>query len=258
MKVLVFLLAICSVTNAVKFNCTFSVITHAVVGERYTCNAGILDYEQGQELTEVTGTHLLGRNNSNVVAVTINTQNALTFIPQAIHNFFPLIGALTIYNCNLTVLNEYDLQDYSNLEYVSFHYNRITRIPSGFFENTPRMRYMNFNYNQIKHVGENTIEPLFSLNHALFSGNSCINYSVTNSSFICLIGFLRVYCQDLDYETITTTTDLTAPTQTTTTPEPVCNMHDSVCNIENQNYGIKESIERMTEMIEQLLYILTP
>lgn len=261
MKVLIFLLVIFSSTYAVKFNCTYSIINYAVVGERYTCTAILLSFEEGPVLTGVFGNHLYGRNNSNVVAVVINNQITLNFIPQQMQNFFPLLGAITVYNCNLTLLNRNDLRHYSNLEYLNLYYNRIQLIPGGFFDKAPRMRYINFNNNQIKHVGENLIEPLFSLNHAHFSANDCISFAVTNSTFGCLIGTLRVHCRDIDNEITTTyrTTDLTSPSSPTTTiPEPACNMHDSVCIIENQNSDIKKNIEKLTGLLEELLHIVTP
>lgn len=267
MKVLIFLFSIFSSTFAISFNCTFSVVNLVVVGERYTCTAILSNYEEGKVLTEVTGNHLPGRNNSNVVSVTINSHAVLSFIPQGMHNFFPHIGAITVFNCNISELNDYDLRDHIDLEYLSLLQNRIQHIPGDFFENTPRMRYMNFNNNQIRYAGENLIEHLFTLNQALFSNNICINYSVTNSSFACLIGTLRVYCPDIQYETTTPdtttyhTTDLTVPP---TTSDPVCNMHDSVCNIEHQNSEIMQSIENLTEenrvikeMLDEILRIIT-
>lgn len=256
MKVLIFLLAIFSSTFAISFNCTFSVYSHVIVGERYTCTAILSNYEDGPDLTEVTGSHLPLRNNSHVIGVTINSHLALNFIPQQMHTFFPVIGVLNIYNGNLTVIGENDLKDYINLEFLSLQGNKIVRIPGNFFANAPRMRYMNFNSNRIQHVGENLIEPLFALSQAHFSSNICVNYAVTNSSFPCLIGTLRVYCQDIMIETTTTpqTTDL----PTSTTPEPVCDMHNSVCNIEDQTSDIKTSIDKLTEMMEELLITLTP
>lgn len=194
MKILVIFLAICASSYAVKFNCVYSMVAHVLVGSRYTCTATVMDLGEGPNLTGVTGNHQLGLNNSNVEAVIINNQPAVTFIPQKMRLFYYKMTVISLTTCGMTTFAGNDLDEYVDLEYFSVYNNKIASVPGNLFHHAPRMRLMNFNYNLITHVGENLIEPLFFLAQALFSVNTCINHSVTNSSMACLVGTLRQRC----------------------------------------------------------------
>lgn len=171
-------------------------VTHLVVGARYTCTATVLEISEAPNLTGVAGNHMLGLNNSNVEAVIINNQGVVTFIPQRMKMFFGKMTAISVTACGLTAFTGTDFDEYIDLEFFSAFNNRIAHVPGTLFRQAPRMRLINFNNNQITRVGENLIEPMSVLNQALFSVNPCINHSVTNGTMGCLIGTLRTRCAD--------------------------------------------------------------
>lgn len=245
MKILLVFCATFSLSSAINFACTFSVTTWTEIGNRYTCRTTPGSVSD-PFLTSVTGTHLVGRNNSHVQAVAIQTCTNLNFIPRGILDFFPELMFLEFASCRVA-LNGDDLYEYPSLEGFSVPGNQLTRLPGNLFASTPRMRYINFQGNGIRNIGENLLEPLPHISTVNFNANTCINHMVTNSSIHCLIGLIRSQCPDLiDQET----TPATRPPTTTALPGE-CDMHGTVCFLAEQNTEMKaELAEVKTELSE--------
>lgn len=254
MKLLLIFFVLVSRSSAVTFNCTFGMSSSTIVGERYRCLTVPLNYTEEQRLTEVRGTHILGRNNSNVERLDLTSCTELTFIPQEINVFFPNLSVFMMNSCKLSVLQGNELNVHPHLELFTVNSNQITRIPGNFFALTPRLRYIDFGNNNLSHAGENLLENLAFLSHAYFHNNLCINFYVTNSSIGCLIGNLRRYCPDIiEPETTTITTDGTMPTTTPIIGPNFCDLHDTVCYLKDQNSLLLEQSSRILEQNVLLL-----
>lgn len=199
MRNLIILLALISPTFAINFNCTFSYVSHSVINSKYTCTATPYEFEKNRTLEVVNGVHSTGKNISHVEGVYIRNCVHFDYIPEGISQLFPNMIALTLYQCGLTTLYGYELEEYPKLEYFSAFNNKIVRIDGNLFRPTKRMRFVGFESNQLKSVGTNLLERLLFLEYGYFSNNLCINtYASSSSAVPCLVGQLRVYCPDVD------------------------------------------------------------
>lgn len=116
----------------------------------------------------VNGVYTIGRNSSHVEGFYTKNCVHLDYFPQGISQFFPNIIALTFYQCGLSTLSGYELEEFPKLEYFNAYNNKIVRIPGNFFKPTLRMRYISFEYNQIEHVGERSFGAIDVLGICLF------------------------------------------------------------------------------------------
>lgn len=134
--IVIFLLAGAS---GIEIGCTFRNGGWVIVGSQYTCSVTSIDF--GGNTTHITGyngTHLLGVSNLDVKIIDFKCSNYgsdydLTFLPKGFLNIFPNMIGFDIGYCNITTLNDDDLNDYQNLEFWASFSGILERIPGSFF-----------------------------------------------------------------------------------------------------------------------------
>lgn len=81
------LAALAAFISGVKFECKFSFNNWIGAESTYTCGGAIVSVENPATVTEIIGTHLAARNNTDVKAFWIQSHEILTKIPSGIEKF---------------------------------------------------------------------------------------------------------------------------------------------------------------------------
>lgn len=167
----------------------------------YQCNATVTFDLSGTTLDSVTGAHLPGHTNTDVLALYTSNQG-LTFLPQGIVSFFPNLIVLVLEPENLQTISDTDLQPFPGLLVLGLYGNRIASLDSTLFQYTPLLQYINFNANEISVVGANLVGSLTSFDSTLqylrFLQNICINYDAnTVERVVFLNEQLPILCPDI-------------------------------------------------------------
>jgi hypothetical protein len=191
-----------SQVSAITFDCRFLNHSFLVIGSAYACEARLFKIFENRALTEVTGQHLSGRNDSNVqVIITLPYLgcNDLYYIPQNVTDFFPNLIGLDFMSCNIQTLNSNDLIGYPRLRFFDLMANRVARIPGDFFESTADLQFIGLDNNRISQVGHYLLDHLADLERALFYGNVCVNFDANMKETVpWLIAMLRNQCSYTD------------------------------------------------------------
>lgn len=251
MKSLILIFAVISVTRAVIFNCTFTMRTPTAQSDRYTCYHPTLSYiGDNESLTAAYGSHMSGKTNNHVGYLEIDQVSSLKYFPKRINNFFPNLYAIQISNCNITMLQDNELDAFRSLNWLKLSgHPHLERIPGSLFANTPNLQYLFLESNNIKYVAEGSFGAISKLTYAYFMYNFCVNIGVSsNSQMPLVIKQLREYCVDIETTTTSATTStLTSTTRgnnttTTSTEKQSCG---DICNLEEQNKFLMQQNEEI-------------
>lgn len=193
----VLLLAInCNLTTAIALHCRFEVIRTS--GEEiYACSATLLlETRSSEQISAIYGTHQTGKENENVLGLTIVSQS-MEFFPTNIEEFFPNIEAIDFSNNSISSVSNNNLIPFANLWHLSLAKNRISTLDSKLFFGSNSLRnlflqensitsldsnlfvglhsqiFINLSNNTIKHVGHDFILP--KLANIWFYDNNCID-----------------------------------------------------------------------------------
>ncbi|KAG5679132.1 hypothetical protein PVAND_008724 [Polypedilum vanderplanki] len=245
------------ISNSFTINCDYRTNSLLVIGSVYLCETTNIPTSSGITVTNVTGTHLDGKNNNDVTCVGILGNWTLSFVPRNFSNFFPNIKAILIVYTTIETLFGDEFDEFPQLEYFAFYYSNLTTISSKLFEKTPKMVCVFFGYNMIERVGHDLFTPLnvTQLQRIYFDNNRCINRYVENgntTAIISLINELREKCPfDDEFPSTTTTTSLT----TTTNENLFCtnkSIEDFVCDLKDSMIEVQENLMTKDEKIEEL------
>ncbi|KAG5679141.1 hypothetical protein PVAND_008733 [Polypedilum vanderplanki] len=245
------------ISNSFTINCDYWIYSLPIIGSVYECYTTNIPTSSGITVTNVTGTHLDGKNNNDVTSVQINGNWILSFVPRNFSNFFPNIKAILIYYTTIETLFGDEFDEFPQLEFLAFYYFNLTTISSKLFEKTPKMVYVDFGYNMIERVGHDLFTPLnvTQLQSVYFHNNRCINRYVQNgntTAIISLINELREKCPFNDeFPSTTTTTSLT----TTTIKNLFCtneSIEDFVCDLKDSMIEVQQNLVTKDEKIEGL------
>lgn len=84
------------------------------------------------------------------------------------------------------------------LKYLDLLGNRLEKLPSDLFENTPSLMEVVFNNNRIKFIGSEILSPLKNLEIINFGGNICIGgRSRTLEEMQRLNAEIKLKCSDI-------------------------------------------------------------
>lgn len=161
------------------FNCQFSTSDQWHVGDVYTCQPQVNFVGTGNAVTNVLGTHTLGKTNSQVKCLYINDQNINT-LPDNINNFFPNLIVLDVSRSHLQTITADSLKPFPNLLAFVSSINNVYSIDGDLFKYTPKLRYLAMHYTGLKQVGNGLLDGLNDLTRTDFEGNICINKSSLN------------------------------------------------------------------------------
>ncbi|CRK95422.1 CLUMA_CG008845, isoform A [Clunio marinus] len=162
----------------------------------YTCSGSLPTDVNIANITGITGTHLDGKNDSEVVAIRFSN-DWLTEVPSGIDNFFQNIQFFNMFRTQLTTVNNNQLQQFHNLEYLWLHRNQIETIEMNAFSRTPSLRVINLNSNRLASIPYNAFRPLH-LDVLRMLDNNCINESAeTPQNINRLIVVADLLCSSL-------------------------------------------------------------
>lgn len=199
MKILALIFLIAS-ANGMILQCDFSFWNFGTIGNVYVCWATPRNVaDNSTHVTGYIGTHLSGLTSDDVQLVYFHcdSRDPITIIPKGMRNIFPGFIATQNNGCPINVLNGDELNEYPQLEFFSFGFTNIDRVPGNLFFSTPHMRHAQFYNNRIMHVGDGLLDRLSNLQLADFNVEPCIHRFATNPQEIqALIAALRVMCPD--------------------------------------------------------------
>lgn len=170
-------------THAVHFECKFEIGEWFVLGAVYNCEPKVTSSASGTNLESVSGVHLEGKNNFDVKTLDVRSQK-LSNIPFNLADYFPNLEGIQWHNSNLQFISSLDINRFPNLKVFSSHSNPLVVLDGDLFLSTPKIQWLSFYNNTIESVGYNLISSLYSLSHANFQNNVCINRVMTHPAMM--------------------------------------------------------------------------
>jgi hypothetical protein len=167
-------------SEALILDCTYSVRGFFNLPNLYTCTARVVFIGDPRHVTEVSTNHLPGRNNNDVLGISIQNQN-LKFLPRNISNFFPNTQGFDVNYCGLEKIEKEDISGFKNLSTFYPADNNIRLIPNDMFEDNPLINFIAMGRNPIRHIAANVFDNL-PLTELYLNPLSCINAEAVNRS----------------------------------------------------------------------------
>lgn len=157
--------------------------------------------------------------------------STLTQIPKGLQAFFPNLVVLAFSGCFINNLRNDDLMEYRGLNTFYLQGTLVERIPSNFFQYTPRLTTINLSDNVIKYVEIGAFNNLGKLATLNFDKNICYNSNSSRFSgnITGLISEIYEKCADNKFK----------GSSTSPSPLPInpCNfaiiLEARICKIEN-------------------------
>lgn len=160
--------------------CDFSVIAFWEVGNNYGCNGEfLLDDRDEMNLMKITGSHLTGKTNKDVLGVKFLNQ-AVTRFPRGIENFFPNLEAIWCEVGELTAVTKDDFAPFPMLKQVHFYGHKIKVLNSDLFASNPNIMHVSFAGNPLRSIGSTTFTRLRELKSLYLAGANCIDKAAVN------------------------------------------------------------------------------
>lgn len=248
--------SIFTLSSAFQIQCRFTIQRFwDNLGNIYHCEVTSSSALAGHNITQVTGTHMIGRTNFDVQGIIfLNNCAHINTVPRNIREFFPNLIAISMSGCGIHSLNGDELQNYNNLLSFSIQNTvHFVHIPGNLFLNTRSLLSVNFNGNRIINVGQDLLTNLRHLQTAFFFSNVCINNGAwTQAAVPFLIEELRRNCPDPNDFTTTVMTPTTTELGSTTTNEFGCvqgNYDERICMLEVENENLRDEMKKMKEDI---------
>lgn len=259
------LLVICLLTveaflaDGLTFHCQFAVDPWAILGDIYECNAIVQSTGNEMILNDVTGDHLRGKSNLDVVGLVVHDQN-VTKIPGNITrtDLLPNIIAIIWRTSNLQTISAEDLEQFPNLKVLSIYQNQVTTLDGNLFTFTRSLKSIGFYKNNIRNVGEGLLNDLSNLEIVNFGANPCVNTQAATKQEISTLNLdLPRLCpmplNPTEPPVTTTTTELTSTTVTTeSTSTPVTTESTSTQATDECIGECLDLIKSMNETIYEL------
>lgn len=152
----------------IDLKCVF--VTYTFDG--YNCKAENLKIEnQDTAVTDIKGSHLASKSNSNVAVLYIPSSNCIKSIPSGISRFFPNLKKLEATDGSLKYLSQKSFAGLNSLQTIDIRGNLLSKIPDDTFDNLPKLEILILNENRIQKIELNTFEKLLSLKKVLLSEN---------------------------------------------------------------------------------------
>lgn len=150
-----------------------------------------------RELTRVTGVHLPGKTNEDVVLFFSNGKTFNHF-PKSINKFFKNVDNIFIKSANITELSKSDLQPFgTQLKAFGFENNILEVIESDLFDENPNLEWIFLENDKIKIVEKGAFDKLEKLTTLGFNNNPChTGYRSTREGVVELIAAIERNCSE--------------------------------------------------------------
>ena len=172
-----------STTEAVNFYCAFSLdVNWPILGNVYTCRVVVSEAGINNNVLEtVRGTHLSGKGNADVQALTVLYQN-FPIIPKDTNFFFPNLTVIRYLATKMTTITAEDLRPFPKLRVLNLAYNEMKNVDGNLFRYNPNLQLIHLGWNKIDNIGRNAFASLNQLSTLIFDSNRCANARANNRS----------------------------------------------------------------------------
>lgn len=126
----------------------------------YLCEVTIINVENSTTVTEVSGTHLEGKNNEDVKAFVIRNQTTITKIPEGIEKFFADLELFIWEFGHISTIDSSTFKPFPNLVFIDLGNNRLVTLNSNLFQHTRKLRVISFAGNLLEQVGHDLLTGL--------------------------------------------------------------------------------------------------
>lgn len=183
-------------SNSINLECHYKIGKWIALGRAYECSVkNSLMSQEESTITSLTGTHLRGKCNDDVLAFYSHRKAGPSF-PKGLQNYFKNLKAIHIRNSLIEEINQSDLSVFPDLIYLCLTKNRITVLEEGLFDKNSKLRVINLRKNKIERVNPHIFDNLHHLNSLYFAKNECINMDAEDDAdeVQVLIENIRLEC----------------------------------------------------------------
>ncbi|KAG5667280.1 hypothetical protein PVAND_015266 [Polypedilum vanderplanki] len=141
----------------------------------YTCQMSSEKWEKFSiGITKIIGDHKdTNQKNSNVEALSFDTQKNVSFLPTKIENFFPNLLIINASEINLMGIYKENLKGLKKLKILNLNRNKIQGIKAGTFDDNLELEKIFLDRNEIKQIDAKSFDSLQNLKILHLSGNRC-------------------------------------------------------------------------------------
>lgn len=130
--------------------------------------------ERNTKITQVTGTHMAGKSNSDVTSFLIKKQQT-KYIPTGFMTIFPNLKAFEVKASHLKYLTRDDLSGAFNLKKLVFSHNDVEELNGDTFTGFTELETLDMHDNKLKIIGADIFDSINALQTVNFLKNRCIN-----------------------------------------------------------------------------------
>lgn len=179
------IVSICGLVLSTNLECKYTKIYFHITGSTYSCqiiNKLNIVTPESAFIESVTGTHLAGKSNDDVLALYVDVSKNIEYLPQGFERIFPNIKVIWIQNNNIKELKQSDLRPFPKLEYLKLVANRINVLEDGVFDFNQQLKGLCFERNKMYHIGQKVFDSLPKLTHLSLLINKCIDMEARNDA----------------------------------------------------------------------------
>lgn len=158
----------------IQIECEFKIDFIHDWGKRYSCRTKKFTAKSDErKIASVAGNHLKNRTNDDVTQYFARSLNIERF-PSGLGESFKTIEVVRITSCNMRLVLKIDMEHLTTLKYLDLVGNKIEKLESNTFENTPGLIEVMLNNNRLQFIGSKIFEPLKALQVISLGGNPCV------------------------------------------------------------------------------------
>ncbi|XP_070508768.1 leucine-rich repeat-containing protein egg-6-like [Chironomus tepperi] len=186
-KIVMFLICIVGLTvrfsTSTAIDCDYLTRDHTTLRNSYDCIVSkdpIIATQESAAVTSVTGSHQIGKSNSDVGGFTVDSKT-INYFPRGLEFTFNNLKLIFIKNCNLKEVHQEDLKPFPKLVELHLHVNALEVLEEGLLDFNPQLEYISFFNNKLVHIESNIFNHLCKLKFLYLQSNTCIDKKAENS-----------------------------------------------------------------------------
>lgn len=201
-----FLIIFCStvfvlkLSSCISIDCEFKKDFIHDWGLRYSCRTKkiVVKGWDDRKISIVTGVHLQNQTSSDVSQYFARGLTIERF-PGGLGEQFVSLEVVRITSCNMRLLLKGDMEHLNALKYLDLVGNKIEKLESDIFENTPNLLEVMLNNNRLQFIGANLLEPLKNIKLISFGGNQCYTgfAKYSHEQLLRLKTEIKLRCSDI-------------------------------------------------------------
>lgn len=125
----------------------------------YTCFVSVPAMTERCHIKSFIGQHEMGKSNNDVKVLELKDA-ALQYIPSGLHNIFPKLMILYVFDCRLREIAQTDLLGLENLKGLAFSNNQLTLLPDDLLVNMKQLRLFSISKNPLGFVSSKLLDSI--------------------------------------------------------------------------------------------------